>query len=158
MSTVEPLQPQDIDWGFFTCGDRRIDARLRREAALVPDGLQFLSGVRQGGRVVAALTLRAGQLQAPPEDVAQVAGRTGVRVPTLHIEVLAVDIRAQRQGYATRLINSAVFTADDQRRVMGLHTVSLEATAESVPFYLQVGFQASPHVYPDGSRAMWLVL
>lgn len=104
------------------------------------------------------MTLRAGDLKANLDDVALVAGRTQVTVPTLHIEVLAVRAGHQRQGVGEELFFAALQVAGHIRRMAGLYTVSVEATPESVPFYTDLAFQPSSQPHPDGTLAMWYIV
>ena len=155
------LNSQSLDWESFDCGQPELTRKLVREAELSDAGFQQLYGVYRDEahpEILGVLTVRAGQLQAPLEDIARVAERTGVTVPTLHVEVLAVRVHAQGKGVGQLLMWTLLDLAHEVRRSVGLHTVSLEATESSVPFYRSLGFEASDEVYGDGTRAMWLVL
>lgn len=153
-----------MNWGEFPCRDPRITKKLMLEAPHAERGFQQLYGcfaVNQPmtpGTLLGVMTLRAGDLKANLDDVASVAGRTGLTVPTLHIEVLAVRQSAERQGVGQELFFAALQVAGEIRRVAGLYTVSVEATAESVPFYQALAFQSSSQVHPDGTVAMWYII
>lgn len=155
------VNSQFMNWEFFDCGLPELTQKLIQEASLAETGFQKLYGAfldETQTDLAGVMTVRAGQLQAPLEDVARVAGRTGVTVPTLHVEVLAVRLDCQRQGVGEELVWYLLDIAHEMRQEVGLYTVSLEATENSVPFYQALGFEASEVIYDDGTRAMWLVL
>ena len=99
------------------------------------------------------MSLRAGQLNAPAFELSQL-GRGRLEVPTLHIEVLAISRHRQRRGHGGRLLETAVQIGLRLSAEIGLKTVSLEATAQSVPFYRQQGLTASETPWPGGSWPM----
>jgi GNAT superfamily N-acetyltransferase len=159
LSRIEFAQvaPRSLDWGAFDCGDPRITAKLVREASRAVSGVQRLYGASDQDSLQAVLTLRAGQLQAPHEVLAAL-GVGSLEVPTLHIEVLAVRVGAQRRGYGEALLTRTVSLATQLQAQIGLLTVSLEATAESRPFYTRLGFACAASAWPDGSWPMWIAL
>lgn len=134
-----------------SCGVHDVDTRLRQAADDVARGRQSLYGLRMEGRVVAAMAVQAGELWSLPQDASDDARSTG----TLHIEVLAVDKRAQRQGHGARLLHAAIVAADTARQIAGLCAVSVEVAELCVPFYLHHGFQTSEQVPPG---VAWLAL
>ncbi|WP_261665176.1 GNAT family N-acetyltransferase [Deinococcus sp. Marseille-Q6407] len=95
-------------------------------------------------------------MQAPTEVIAKLGGRE--RVSTLHVEVLSVQVSAQRRGYGSALLEYAVQQARFFSQNIGLRTVSLEATGESLAFYQAFGFTAAQRPWPDGSWPMWFDL
>ncbi|CAM3513197.1 hypothetical protein DESA109040_14960 [Deinococcus saxicola] len=158
MTRIIPLSPQAARWGDFDCGDEQITGKLAREAMRAGDGLQSLYGVvDESGEVLAALTLRAGVLAAP-SSVLYELGQGELDVPTVHLEVLAVHRDAQGQGYGRNLITFATQQAQDVRLLVGVRTLSLEATPQSRPFYQRLGFRGTTQAWPGGSWPMWLLL
>lgn len=158
MTRITPLSPQSARWGDFDCGDEQITGKLTREAMRAASGLQVLYGVvNEGGDVLAALTLRAGVLAAP-SGVLYELGQGELDVPTVHLEVLAVRRDAQGKGYGRNLVTFATQQAEDVRLLVGVRTLSLEATEKSKPFYQRLGFDVASSPWPGGSWPMWLLL
>lgn len=147
MSRVARLSPQAARWGEFDCADPRITNKLAREALRSAGGLQALCGVvGDQNAVLAAMTLRAGELAAPT-SVRYQLGQGELDVPTVHMEVLAVRQDAQRLGYGRDLVRFAI----RQSEQVGVRTLSVEATSESKAFYARLGFDSASTPWPDGS-------
>lgn len=158
MSRIVRLSPQATHWGEFDCGDPRITNKLAREAMRSAGGLQALYGV-VGGQddVFAAMTLRAGELAAPT-SVRYQLGQGELDVPTVHMDVLAVRRSAQGLGYGRDLVRFAIRQSQQVGALVGVRTLSVEATSESRAFYARLGFDLASAPWPDGSWPMWLVL
>ena len=156
MTEIRIITPQSESWGDFQCGDPRIDRKLLTEAEQAKKNLVRLHGLYEGDRLQAVISLEASVLQAPTEVIAKLGGRE--RVSTLHIEVLSVRASSQRRGYGWRLLEHALGQAKTTSFNIGLRTVSLEATGESLPFYEKFGFRGARRPWPDGSWPMWFDL
>lgn len=149
------VAPQGENWGAFRCGNERIDRKLQQQVRRAALGLVRLHGIYVGGELQGVVTLQAGVLQAPREVLQQFGAFD--EVPTIHVEVLAVRDTAHGRGYGQMLIEHALQQAVDIAALIGLKTLSLEATQESAAFYAELGFdQADP--WPDGSVPMWFTL
>lgn len=158
MSRIARLSPQAARWGEFDCGDGRLTNKLAREALRSAGGLQALYGVvGDQDDVLAAMALRAGELAAPT-SVRYQLGQGELDVPTVHMEVLAVRQNAQRLGYGRDLVRFAVRQSEQVGTLVGVRTLSVEATSESKAFYARLGFDSASAPWPDGSWPMWLVL
>lgn len=158
MTRIQTLSPQTTRWGDFDCGDEHITGKLAREALRAASGLQSLYGVVDDrGVVLAALTLRAGVLAAP-SGVLYELGQGELEVPTIHLEVLAVRRAAQGQGYGRDLMTFALRQSERTRTLVGVRTLSLEATDGSRAFYQRLGFRGTAQAWPGGSWPMWLLL
>ena len=150
------VSPQSESWGDFQCGDSRIDRKLLQEVEQANKCLVRLHGVYEGEQLQGVISLEASILQAPAEVIAKLGGRE--RVSTLHIEVLSVRQSAQGQGYGWALLEYAVQHARFVAQTIGMRTVSLEATEQSLKFYEGFGFTVARRPWPDGSWPMWFDL
>lgn len=156
MTEIRIVAPQDESWGDFSCGDNRIDRKLLMEVEQARKNLVRLHGLYEGDQLQGVISLEASVLQAPTEVIAKLGGRE--RVSTLHVEVLSVWESAHGRGYGRALLHHALRQAEAASVNIGLRTVSLEATAQSLPFYQAFGFTAAERPWPDGSWPMWFDL
>lgn len=154
---MRPVRFNDKALKRFSCGDSNIDRKLRQQLKFVGPNIVHLQGLYENRTLVGILTLEVGTLQAPEEIFFRFSG-TPKPVPTLHIEVLAVRDSKRRMGFGRLLIEYAIAVGIDMSKKVGLKTLSLEATAESVTFYKEVGFDQADSTWDDGSLPMWFVL
>ncbi|GGR31857.1 GNAT family N-acetyltransferase [Deinococcus ruber] len=137
--------------------DQRPESPTSQEALRAQADIQRLHGPLVDDTLQGVMRVRAGQLRAQMDILARL-GLGDLDVPTLHVEVLAIRVEAQRQGYGERLLNSAIRLGMRLRQDIGLKTVSLEATRESQAFYQRLGLERAASPWPDGSWPMWVPL
>lgn len=157
LKTLRPVGPNDKALRNFSSGDEDIDKKLGQQLKFVTINIVHLHGLYVNKILVGIVTLEAGVLQAPQDVIFNFSG-TNKPVPTLHIEVLAIRNTKRRKGFGRILIEYAIAVGVEMSSKVGLKTLSLEATPDSVSFYQDVGFDQADSTWGDGSLPMWFVL
>ncbi len=139
-----PLERSDVR-DDFDCGDPSFNEFLRRYAGQNQFrnyvGVTYVA-VDERHAVCAFATVSASSLDLSglPEDERR--GLPDYPLPVLRLARLAVDLRHQGLGLGRALVRDMMLLALEQRRRVGCVGLLVDALANRVPFYEQLGFIA----------------
>jgi len=135
------LLPGD-DTSAFRCGNAEYDIFLQRYAGRNQDRL-FVGTTYvalDGPRVVAYVTVAAGQIDRDALPRESQGGLPRYPLPVLRLARLAVDQAYQQRGLGRRLAAHALLIAMQVRASAGCIGVVVDALPERVGFYADLGF------------------
>ena len=132
----------------FDCGDRALDDWLKKHARAshaAGAARVFVAAAEDGKIVVGYFALASAQVEASDATERVRKGLPAHRpIPAVLLARLAVDLRHQRSGLGTSLLQDAMLRCLQAADAVGIRVLLVHAKEEARDWYLRYGFEPSP--------------
>lgn len=150
--------PPTFQAGGFDCGVLSINAALEGELQQAMRELRVSAWtLDRAGQVIGFMALRNGELPIDSIDRTRTAPNlTKGTAPVVHLELVAVQSKFQRQGYGEKLLEYAIDSALEVNKWSAARFLSLDATPAARDFYERNGFFVAT-IQPSGGTTLMLL-
>ncbi len=134
--------PHTFRCGAFDCGNALMNGALRGELlTAIREGRSRAYYVEEGGRCLGFIALRAESFELADSIDREEYALSTRTVPGVLLELIAVDLQAQRTGLGRFLLLAALLLAQRTAETVGARFLVLDSVPESIGFYTRLGFK-----------------